>query len=91
MKPIFSLLAALWGTAAALGTEDWQKQSIYQVITDRFAQPSGAKASSCTDRSYCGGTWNGITEKLDYIQGMGFTAIWISPTVENIEADPVLG
>ena len=21
--------------------------------------------------------------KLDYIQGMGFTAIWISPVVEN--------
>lgn len=91
MKTTFFSSAAWWLTAAALGTEDWQKQSIYQVITDRFAQPDGATASSCTDRSYCGGTWNGLTEKLDYIQGMGFTAVWISSIVENIEADDVLG
>lgn len=34
--------------------------------------------------SSCGGTWASITSKLDYIQGMGFDAVWISPVVENI-------
>jgi hypothetical protein len=29
--------------------------------------------------NYCGGTFSGILQKLDYIQGMGFDAIWISP------------
>ncbi|KAF4210361.1 hypothetical protein CNMCM8980_004292 [Aspergillus fumigatiaffinis] len=33
---------------------------------------------------YCGGSWAGIIDKLDYIQDLGFTAIQISPVVENI-------
>jgi alpha-amylase len=36
---------------------------------------------------YCGGTFNGITQHLDYIQGMGFDAIWISPIPHNAEPD----
>jgi len=28
---------------------------------------------------YCGGTFSGIISKLDYIQGLGVNAIWISP------------
>ncbi|KAL8684243.1 MAG: hypothetical protein Q9224_006495, partial [Gallowayella concinna] len=38
-------------------------------------------------QGYCGGTWRGIIEKLDYIQGMGFDAIWISPITKQID-DP---
>lgn len=34
-------------------------------------------------RHYCGGGWRGITNQLDYIQDMGFDAIWISPVVAN--------
>ena len=30
-------------------------------------------------------TYRGIVRKLDYIQHMGFDAIWISPIVQNIE------
>lgn len=45
-----------------------------------------AAASSCPDlRDYCGGSFAGIIEKLDYIQSMGFDAIWISPVVSNID------
>jgi len=40
-----------------------------------------------SERKYCGGTFQGITNKLDYIQGMGFDAIWISPVVENVDLD----
>lgn len=54
-------------------------------MTDRFARSDGSK-EDCKDLSkYCGGTWKGITKNLDYIQGMGFDAIWISPIVKNIE------
>jgi len=33
--------------------------------------------------NYCGGTFQGVINNLDYIQGMGFDAIWISPMVAN--------
>lgn len=70
----------------ALSTEEWQEQSIYSIITDRFALSNGAGNASedCTYRKYCGGTWKGIEEHLDYIQGMGFTAIWLSPIIKQI-------
>ena len=35
------------------------------------------------NETYCGGTFAGIASKLDYITGMGFDAIWISPVVAN--------
>jgi alpha-amylase len=61
-------------------------RSIYQLLTDRFALPPNASSTTCStsDRMYCGGTWSGIASKLDYIKGMGFDTIWISPVVSNI-------
>jgi len=59
---------------------DYVEYSLTKILTDRFAV-SGGQAHRCnvTARKYCGGNWQGIIEKLDYIQDMGFTAIWISP------------
>lgn len=60
----------------------WKERSIYQVLTDRFAVPGYGNSGPPCDAfvgKYCGGTWSGIIEKLDYIQGMGFDAVWISP------------
>lgn len=62
-------------SAAALSADDWAKQSIYQVLTDRFARTDGSTSASCDLSSYCGGSWQGLINKLDYIQGMGFTAV----------------
>ncbi|KAM0181094.1 hypothetical protein ACHAPF_001836 [Botrytis cinerea] len=62
--------------------EAWKRRSIYQVLTDRFAIEDENNPSRGPDhgmREYCGGTWRGIISKLDYIQGMGFDAVWISP------------
>ena len=52
-------------------------RSIYQVLTDRFARADQSTTAPCDTgaRLYCGGTWQGIIEKLDYIQNMGFTAV----------------
>jgi alpha-amylase len=36
-------------------------------------------------RKYCGGSWSGIMNHLDYIQSMGFDAVWISPISANLE------
>ncbi|KAK7461278.1 hypothetical protein VKT23_008454 [Stygiomarasmius scandens] len=69
-------------------SDEWKSRSIYQVLTDRFAMADGSSPSCDTsERKYCGGTFQGITNKLDYIQGMGFDAIWISPVVENVDLD----
>jgi len=74
-----SLLAFLLGlgVVAALSPAQWREQSIYQIVTDRFARTDLSTTATCNTQEglYCGGTWQGIISKLDYIQGMGFTAV----------------
>lgn len=63
--------------------EEWKSRAIYQIITDRFARSNGDQ-QGCQDlHKYCGGTFKGITNNLDYIAELGFNAIWISPILEN--------
>jgi hypothetical protein len=65
---------------------------IYLIMPDRFANgdPSNDNHPSMSEkvnRSYPGGRHGGdlkgIISRLDYIQSMGFTALWINPVVEN--------
>ena len=60
------------------------------MVTDRFALEAGAQDTcdlgNCEFGNYCGGTFNGITEKLGYIQGMldiedGWLARRVDPNV----------
>ncbi len=73
---------------------EWREEFIYFLLVDRFHDGraripvSGeARSSGFTDpswlRRFCGGTLTGIREHLDYIQGLGCTAIWLSPLFEN--------
>jgi alpha-amylase len=82
----FAFLAFATSTFAATA-EQWRGRSIYQIITDRYALPSGADTTKCDpgQQTWCGGTWKTITQNLDYIQGAGFTAIWISPINQNYD------
>ena len=58
---------------------------LLQLLTDRFAQNQDS-SYPCGDLSnYCGGTFQGIIRKLDYIQGLGVNAIWISPIPEQTD------
>jgi alpha-amylase len=67
---------------------EWSDRTIYQVLIDRVASTTSDTWSSCNDLSvYCGGTWAGLQSKLDYISGMGFDAIWISPMPKNLGND----
>lgn len=54
-------------------------------MTDRFARTDGSTTAPCDLKMYCGGTWRGMINRLDYIQGMGFDSIMISPIVHNLE------
>ncbi len=74
---------------------EWQDQVIYFLITDRFADGDttnnnqGGNEYDQTDlRKFSGGDIQGIIDQLDYIQGLGVTAIWITPPVANQWWDP---
>ncbi|CAG8931674.1 unnamed protein product [Penicillium salamii] len=87
----FAWLAGLIASAIAATPDEWRSQSIYFLLTDRFAHTDGSTSAKCDSSMgrYCGGTWRGIINKLDYIQGMGFTAIWITPvTAQLTEVTP---
>ncbi|MGZ6142390.1 MAG: alpha-amylase [Myxococcales bacterium] len=70
----------------------WQDATVYFVMTDRFfdgnpnnngsygRQPDGAQEVG----TWHGGDLAGLTQKLDYIQSLGVTAIWVSPAVEQV-------
>ncbi|MBN1945169.1 MAG: hypothetical protein JW797_05800 [Bradymonadales bacterium] len=75
---------------------DWVDQIIYFVMIDRFADgdpennDQGADEYDPTANShYSGGDLQGIIDRLDYIQGLGVTAIWITPPVANQWWDPL--
>ncbi|KAH0838804.1 glycoside hydrolase superfamily [Lanmaoa asiatica] len=96
---IFSLAftGLLFLQSSAADAQQWRSRSIYQVMTDRFALQDVSNGTAynvpCNTSAlqYCGGTWRGIIDHLDYIQGMGFDAIWISPPFSNVEGQTPMG
>lgn len=73
-----------------------EQEVIYFVLPDRFdnGDPSNDRGGLSGDRLvtgydpthkgfYHGGDLKGLTRKLDYIQGMGITAIWFAPVFKN--------
>jgi len=80
---LFLALTVLSPIAFAKTAEEWKSRSVYQIITDRFARTDGNTTQCDSLSHYCGGTFKGIQNNLDYIQDMGFDAIWISPVVAN--------
>ncbi|MDR0546236.1 MAG: starch-binding protein [Dysgonamonadaceae bacterium] len=70
------------------GRSDFRDETIYFVITTRFYDGDPANNVHCWDGSNPGdpawrGDFKGLIDKLDYIKALGFTAIWITPVVEN--------
>ena len=77
---ILCLLLCAVQPAVALTAAQWRLLSIYQVMTDRFARTDGSTTASCNTGTgnYCGGTFRGLINHLDYIKNMGFTAVHLS-------------
>ncbi|MEU3506080.1 alpha-amylase family glycosyl hydrolase, partial [Streptomyces hundungensis] len=82
--------------AAEPARHDATREQFYFVLPDRFADGDssnnqGGLAGSRletgydpTDKGfYQGGDLKGITGKLDYIKGLGTTAIWLAPIFKN--------
>jgi glycosidase len=70
---------------------EWREEFIYFLMVDRFNDGSTRTPVSGNDRTrgvqtpedFYGGKIKGITNNLDYIAGLGCTAIWLSPVFEN--------
>jgi len=84
----------LAGAAAAENPKtqpvDWRDQVLYFAIIDRFADgdptnnDQNAGVFDPADGSKnSGGDLRGITKRLDYIEGLGVTGLWITPPVAN--------
>lgn len=70
---------------------DWRDQIIYFAMIDRFddGDPSNndqgqGEYAPHDGRKFSGGDLVGLTRRLDYIQGLGATALWITPPVANL-------
>ena len=86
----------LAGLATPVARGAQSDESAYFVMTDRFFNgdsandSAGMKAGSfdsgfdpASDVMYHGGDFKGMKEKLDYLKGLGFTSVWITPPVKQ--------
>lgn len=67
-----------------------ENDTVYMLMTDRFFDGNSSNNGTFNEEYrpgdlhyYQGGDWAGLTQKLQYIKDMGFTAIWISAPQEN--------
>ena len=91
------MLGALLGATAASGTAatfvgdrtDFRDETIYFAMTTRFYDGDPQNNVYCWDGvknindPEWRGDFRGLIDKLDYIKALGFTAVWITPIVEN--------
>lgn len=71
----------------------WENANVYFLLTDRFANGDttndfsyGRKKDGSKLRSYEGGDLRGVINKIEegYFDSLGITAIWMTPTFENV-------
>lgn len=94
-------------------TPEWVKHAIfYQIFPDRFARSSRMQhprgltlkpwGSPPAEQGFQGGDLRGIVDKLDYLQTLGVTALYLNPifasaanhryhTFDYFQVDPLLG
>jgi len=69
---------------------DWRDEVIYQVLVDRFADGDWGNNFNIYPSAlgkWHGGDWKGLEGKLDYLNELGVTTLWISPIVKNVYTD----
>lgn len=81
-------VAAYAGTFVGQRT-DFRDETIYFAMTTRFYDGDPENNVYCWDGvnnvkdPEWRGDFQGLIDKLDYIKALGFTAVWITPVVEN--------
>jgi glycosidase len=73
-----------------VASPDWREQIVYFVMIDRFddgdprnSDQGQREYDPASGAHYSGGDLRGITRRLDYIRGLGATAVWITPPVAH--------
>src|SRR5690606_19879051 len=71
---------------------DWDEARIYFMLTDRFYDGdesnndlNGESYDTDHAQTYHGGDFQGIIDKLDYLEKLGINTIWITPIVDNVD------
>ena len=95
-EPVSGVTAADRAMAGTSLRDDLTRERFYFVMTDRFenADPGNDAGGIAGDRTvngldpaakgfYHGGDIAGLREQLDYIAGLGTTAIWLTPSFVN--------
>jgi glycosidase len=91
---LLSMMAASAATTDGFtgGRNDFRDETIYFAITTRFYDGDETNNVMCWDNQAAQqqtkdpcwrGDFKGLIERLDYIKALGFTAIWITPVVQN--------
>lgn len=80
--------SAASSSSSTAGLSDFRKETIYFLLTARFYDGDASNNYYNRDRYKAGdpqwrGDFKGLIAKLDYIKDLGFTAIWVTPPVEN--------
>lgn len=66
---------------------DWEGQVIYQVMPDRFADgdtSNNAGVNRAAAQAWHGGDLSGLSGRLDYVAGLGATALWMTPVYQQV-------
>jgi len=69
--------------------DDFRDETIYFAMTTRFYDGDPTNNTYCWDGNLnvndpeWRGDFKGLIAKLDYIKALGFTAVWLTPVVEN--------
>ena len=98
-KKLFAAMLLLLASSNAMATDnftvnrtDFRDESIYFMMTTRFYDGDPSNNVLCWDNQEAQkstkdpcwrGDFQGVIDKLDYIKALGFTAIWITPVVQN--------
>ena len=96
MKKITILLLGLLTVLPSMASTyfpcrtDFRDEQIYFLLPTRFYDGDPSNNTQCWDNQSKNagdpawrGDFKGLIEKMDYIKALGFTAIWITPIVEN--------
>lgn len=75
---------------------EFRQETIYFIVVDRFFDGDPENSEGPNPElydpngedwgKYWGGDLEGVIDKLDYLKGMGVTAIWLTPLFEQVEA-----
>lgn len=69
-----------------LDDRTWATGLMYFAFVDRFANgDESLDGSELADVDYAGGDWKGLRERLDYLDDLGVTVLWLTAPIDNAE------